>query len=120
MGYYSNFQISKHSSTPITDSEQERLDAITQYEFFLSGGELELDDAKWYDWAKDMTKFSKEYPEEIWCVRIDGEEADDLSMQYFCNGKHQDAPAVTTFDPPNLDKLGVKPKLGDTKTLGVA
>ena len=44
-------------------------------------------DVKWYDWEKDCYEFSKKYPNLMFMIEGDGENADDFWRCYFQNGK---------------------------------
>lgn len=60
---------------------------------------------KWYDNADDMKAFSLRFPDVLFILRGEGEEAGDIWVKYFKNGKMQFAQAVITipsFDPLEL------------------
>lgn len=60
---------------------------------------------KWYEHDKDMKEFSKKYPEYLFTLKGEGEEAGDMWVKYFLNGKVQTANAKITFDPFDVNSL---------------
>jgi len=63
------------------------------------------EECKWYDHQEDMRAFSRKYPETVFVLKGEGEEAGDLWLRYFYNGKMQDAPANITYDAFDPKKL---------------
>src|ERR1700733_15663509 len=55
---------------------------------------------KWYEHETDMIKYSKQYPELTFALKGEGEEAGDVWIKYFKNGK------ITTHRP--FDELYTK------------
>lgn len=71
----------------------------------LGGGHYFDDDCKWYDHEKDMKNFSKKFPEIVFVLSGEGEEAGDLWKKYFKNGKMQTAYAEITYEAFDEGKL---------------
>ena len=63
------------------------------------------EECKWYDHKEDMKEFSRKYPETVFVLKGEGEEASDLWIRYFYNGKMQDAPAKIFYDEFDPAKL---------------
>jgi hypothetical protein len=73
-----------------------------------SGGYIFEEWEKWYDCIFDMCEFSKKYPEYIFKVHGEGEEAaNDQWDAYFWNGKHQICNAIITYPPFDPIELSV-------------
>jgi len=63
------------------------------------------DQCKWYEHTEDMCRLSKEYPNVLFTLTGNGEESEDMWVEYFMNGKVQVENAVITygkFDPKKL------------------
>ena len=65
----------------------------------------EADSCKWYEHTKDMIKLSKLFPDILFTLHGEGEEAGDMWYKYYLNGKVQIAEAKTTFDEFDPEKL---------------
>jgi len=63
------------------------------------------DSYKWYDHEEDLKRFSKKYPEELFELYGEGEEAGDLWFLYVKNGKSQRCMGKVVFDPFDESKL---------------
>jgi hypothetical protein len=63
------------------------------------------DSCKWYDADKHLKAFSLKYPEKVFCLHGEGEEAADVWNTYYRNGKMQHCPAIITFEPFDESKL---------------
>lgn len=64
-----------------------------------------MDSCKWYDHEKDMKAFSKKFPNVLFTLHGEGEEAGDVWNKYFVNGKMQVARATIAIAPFDKDKL---------------
>jgi len=60
---------------------------------------------KWYDHEINMRSISKDYPDTIFILEGEGEEAGDIWIKYFLNGKMQVAKAKITFEEFDPKKL---------------
>lgn len=63
------------------------------------------DTCKWYEVDEEMMRFSKRYPNWLFTMKGEGEEAGDLWVAYYQNGKMQKAKAEIVyedFDPAKL------------------
>lgn len=93
MGYYTRYELEIHADgkkyIDISDA-QEKIKNIVDYDPFQ-------DSCKWYDHEHDMKALSKEYPDTIFTLVGEGEEAGDLWKKYFKNGKVQVCKAVVTY-----------------------
>ncbi|MGG1641835.1 hypothetical protein ACIFQM_11175 [Paenibacillus sp. NRS-1782] len=63
------------------------------------------DSCKWYEHEADMRVFSKRFPDVLFQLSGDGEEAGDIWRKYFRNGKMQNCPGQITFEPFDESKL---------------
>lgn len=63
------------------------------------------DNSKWYDLEKDMRELSKLFPNYLFTVHGEGEEAGDLWNKYFLDGKCQTAQAAITYEKFDLTML---------------
>ena len=73
---------------------------------FVNGN---ADSCKWYDHEKDMIQLSKLFPSVKFTLRGEGEEAGDLWIRYFLDGKKQVCQArivFDEFDPEKLQEVG--------------
>lgn len=104
MGYYTDFELMV--DTPDITDIQNRLEAITKYEFYRNGRTvLRLNDAKWYQHVSDMRELSSFFPDLIFTLSGVGEEKEDMWREYYKNGKCQREDAKITFDPFDESKL---------------
>lgn len=69
---------------------------------YILGG----DDSKWYDHEEQMKAISLEWPEQVFELRGEGEEAGDVWVKYFANGKMQESKANIQLDGFDPSKLG--------------
>ena len=54
--------------------------------------------AKWYEYDTNMLKLSREFPNYLFTLHGEGEEAGDIWNRYYFNGKTQTEKAKITFD----------------------
>lgn len=73
------------------------------YALTKTGGTSES--CKWYDYNEELAKFSKKYPNWLFILSGEGEEAGDIWKNYYLNGKVQQAVAKITFDEFDEKKL---------------
>jgi hypothetical protein len=63
------------------------------------------DSCKWYDHEANMLSISEKYPDTVFVLKGEGEEAGDIWHKYFKNGKMQNCPAKITFEEYDERKL---------------
>jgi hypothetical protein len=63
------------------------------------------DEMKWYEHEDDMKNFSKLFPKVLFTLEGTGEEAGDMWVKYFQNGKMQVAKAKIEFEPYDPKKM---------------
>jgi len=99
MGYYTTHELSIVSGNDFkTDYEQEIRDLIDYQGLFDES-------TKWYDYEKDMRKYSKNYPSTVFCIYGEGEESGDIWKAYFQNGKMFKTKAKLMFEDFSIGKL---------------
>jgi hypothetical protein len=81
------------------------LDTVTGYHWDRN---FQLFDAKWYDHHDHMLKISTDYPDLIFTLKGEGEEAGDLWKKYYKNGKYQEARAQIVYEEYDESKLKSK------------
>ena len=103
MGYYTDYKLEFD-----TELDEEtlvgQLEEITPYTWY---GGLELSDVKWYDYRDHMKIISKKYPETLFKLYGNGEESEDIWVEYFKNGKSRYERGMITFaefDETKLEK----------------
>ena len=92
MGYYTRFELS------ITGDNDDSIDHEAQISQVAGYGSVFEDTCKWYNHEKDMREYSKRYPELVFEISGEGEEAGDLWKDYYQNGLMQRTRAKITFD----------------------
>jgi hypothetical protein len=122
MGYYTHFKlevdVSNMTAIPekkcancgqVTQLAVDPLDVIRDYELSSWGTIGEVMDmeesSKWYEHEEDMKSVSKKFPDALFTLRGEGEEAGDVWVKYFRNGKMQVEKAeikLAGFDPKKL------------------
>ena len=99
MGYLTIFNLNIIEG----DDETNHIAAIGE----ISGYEeqWEGDSIKWYNYEKDMLKYSKLYPDTVFQITGYGEEQGDIWADYYKNGKVQKTKAEIVFNDYNELKL---------------
>ena len=99
MGYYTRHELTIVSGDDYkTDYEQE-INDISGYT------DLFNESVKWYGCEDDMKSYSKSHPNEVFCIKGEGEEAGDIWKAYFQNGKVFKTKAKLVFDDFSTEKL---------------
>jgi hypothetical protein len=105
--YTLNWDLSKSDTTWEEISEEIGLRKAINRRFFYgvdTNGNT-YDACKWYDHENDIAEFSKIFPDVIFELSGEGEEARDIWKKYFKNGKIQICIAKITFDEFDESKL---------------
>lgn len=89
MGYYTRYELSQ----PIITEEIEKV----IYELDIDYPLIDGDSCKWYNHEDDMRKLSLQFRDMLFELNGYGEEAGDLWIKYFKNGKMQYCPAIISF-----------------------
>ena len=110
MGYYTNFTLALDPSTTVSKEILEQIDqVITDWDVLeYTCTDCWYGSAKWYEYQEDMCALSKQFPNVIFCLSGEGEDAEDLWCAYFLGGKMQFCPAEITyesFDPEKLKEI---------------
>ena len=103
MGYYTRFELEFSPKDNVIETE-----VIEDQYKTLYGGECDpFDDAcKWYEHEQDMRAFSKKHPKKLFILKGEGEEAGDIWVKYFQDGKMQTCKAEIVF--PEFDARQMK------------
>jgi hypothetical protein len=103
MGYYTSYDLE------IVEGEEELIELLREecdeagYAICSSGDTK--DDCSWYEHDQDLKAFSLKHPEALFKLSGEGEEAGDLWLKYFRNGKVQVCNAKIAYDDFNEDLL---------------
>jgi len=102
MGYYTRYSLEVEGPNPESKYGHviRRLrNDCEEAEYALDeNGDPSGDESKWYDHNNDLVKFSKQYPNLVFHLYGEGEEAGDLWYKHFQNGESQTCKAIITFD----------------------
>lgn len=98
MGYYTHYNIE------FSPRKQEVEQEIEENEDLYALQE-DSDSCKWYDHDTDMKSLSNKFPEVLFKLKGEGEEAGDLWHKYYKNGKMQYCPAIVAFEQYDESKL---------------
>jgi hypothetical protein len=107
MGYYTSYNLDVHKGNKGIWEILENLshDDFAGLEYAVySDGEC-VDSVKWYDHEADMKELSKQFPDIVFQLHGEGEEAGDIWYKYFKNGKMQECHAKITYDEFDESKL---------------
>lgn len=64
-----------------------------------------IDSHKWYDYTRDMAKYSRSYPDLVFVLKGYGEDSLDIWQAYFYNGTMQLAETHISFSPFDIHEL---------------
>jgi len=99
MGYNTRYSLT-------TNSDQETFELISARAAEISDYSDPFEDTiKWYDHDTDMLKLSLEFPGVLMTLNGEGEEAGDIWVKYYLDGKMQEEQAkivLGDFDPSKL------------------
>lgn len=106
MGYYTQFELKVCDYQKLSQQERDSIcDVIEEFGLDLDGCVEDgwYGDNKWYDHDDDMIAMSKRFPKVVFQLYGNGEDSDDVWMNYYYCGKVQyDALRVSvTIDPFN-------------------
>jgi hypothetical protein len=99
MGYQTNYNL---KVTPESDEVWSAIEENEEISYAV--GEYK-DSCKWYEHDSDMINFSKQFPDALFTLNGEGEEAGDIWITYYKNGKMQQCPAKITYDEFDESKL---------------
>jgi hypothetical protein len=123
MGYYTNYTLTwttelsefvvkdcpecgQSVKEPVNNAVYQHYIKNSDNSYHIPWCQLFEDATKWYDWHTDMTKLSKTFPTVTFTLKGEGEEAGDVWVAYFLNGKsirHQ-----LSIDLPEFNKEDLK------------
>lgn len=103
MGYYTDFKITVKGKQQDEEEFTEYLDKKTGYYVDYYDGIFHIQEAKWYDWEKDMIEVSKEHPENLFQVDGEGEESGDIWRCFFHRGIKERVQVETVYSESNLE-----------------
>ncbi len=104
MGYATNYEL---RVIPHSYVREVALDVFVPLLPFSEFESLRIDkgaikssgDSRWYEHEEDMRNLSRAYPELVFQLDGQGEDAEDRWRKYFKNGRMQEAKAVITLAP---------------------
>lgn len=105
MGYYTQYTLSLYNRNHPSQEVAEEVRLMADGLFSDFDGLSWFVDAKWYDYHKDMLSLSSKFPNEVFVLEGNGEDADDIWKNYYQNGKCQSDGIVIVsneFDPSKL------------------
>lgn len=112
MGYNTTYKLkwycekkSKTTWDDISDEIKLRQDADGDFFYAVDSVGRSQDSCKWYEHEKEVSAFSKIYPDVLFKLSGEGEESGDIWKKYFKNGKVQTCRVVMTFPPFDEAKL---------------
>jgi len=112
MGYCTRYSLKwncKNSKTTtwddISDEIRLRQEAVTDFFYAVDDCGRTTESCKWYEHEKEVSEFSKIYPDVVFELSGEGEESGDIWKKYFKNGKMQVCPVKMTFDPYDESQL---------------
>jgi len=94
VGYYTNYNLTIPEGVDEA-AVLSRLVEISGYSELKDGC---VSSIKWYEWWEDMKRLSLEYPNNVFELIGEGEEAGDLWKAYFKDGKMQVCVARIEYD----------------------
>lgn len=105
MGYYSNFRLKVNhpdAEDIIADLRDNNEDA---HKALQDNGDTQ-EPTKWYEWIRDIKKFSKKYPDVLFEMFREGESGgDDQCIYYIQNDRMQECWVELKFPDFDPDKM---------------
>lgn len=105
MGYYTNYDLQVPSGEEWLIKELRDYSDWSKRAFDHNGDTY--DTTTWYDHEREISEFSKLYPDYLLKLYGEGEENSDMWIKYFKDGKVQYSKAVITYD--DFDEAKLKP-----------
>lgn len=99
MGYSTRYELNVIGESDPEIPHEVVIAKIVDYTYLFE------DACKWYDHDKDMREYSKKYPDLVFELSGEGEEAGDLWVKYYKDGLLQVCNAQITFEPFDPLKL---------------
>jgi hypothetical protein len=97
MGYYTRYEV---EIKPDSNEIREAIEENEYMNYAFDGNEC-----KWYEHEGDMKELSRQFPDALFKLTGEGEEAGDLWHKYFKNGKMQSCYAKIVYDEFDESKL---------------
>jgi hypothetical protein len=106
MGYQTSYELDlKNAGERTLEIMKEFLNFYEEAAYALDENGGARDQVKWYDHEENLVEFSRKYPEIVFTLSGEGEDAGDMWKKYFRNGKKQIARAVIAFNEYDESKL---------------
>lgn len=107
MGYYTRYElgISRTSSIAEYESIWQLIETDNGEYDYIRYAVIDGEQCKWYEHEKDMKQFSLKFPHVLFTLHGEGEEAGDLWIDYYKNGKVQHCVAKITYENFDESKL---------------
>lgn len=100
MGYCTYYSLSVENSTENFEIYSKRLQEISGFQPIALCGDS-CDYIKWRNRDEDMISLSKEYPDVLFILDGNGDDADDIWRAYYQNGKYKYSKADIIYKPFN-------------------
>ena len=106
MGYYTCYTLEwEPKDQAVEEYIRQQQEENDEFAYGIEPNGEMADSVKWYDHEDDIKALSKQFPEIVFTLSGEGEEAGDVWKKYFKDGKVQVAQAeivVAPFDPKKL------------------
>ena len=107
MGYYTVYTLEwEPPNLDVEDFIREKQEGSDSFSYGIAPDGSMADSVKWYDHEADIKLLSKNFPDTLFTLSGEGEEAGDIWKKYFKNGKVQIAKAEITI--PKFDAKQLK------------
>lgn len=101
MGYYTRFALSIHQDGKNYVYDQDAIKQLIEHVDYHPFWEA----CKWYDHEEHMKWLSEQWPDTVFLLEGEGEEAGDMWKKYFKNGEMQVCKAIITYPPYDESQL---------------